>query len=188
MNSRSVRPRSSLVDPGPVSRETSNGQRSAVHGRGNETGSGVEWNAQYDDVVVPSTLPVLPRLFLASLSTDTAVLQGGWWPHSYDPLTELPGLILALCARYGSVRDLHLHAGNWLRPFTRLAVDAGVVNLTWSRSLDPALMIATTGDGKTFELLVVAPHTDATTAKLAMTMAADPTNTRHAHDILAALA
>jgi hypothetical protein len=141
--------------------------------------------ARGDDVVVPSTVPVLPRLFLAPTSPDGAVLRGGWWPRSYDPLTELPGLILALCARYGSVRELCLRTGDWHRPFQRLAVDAGVVNIVWSSGLDPALMIATTGDHHSFGLLVVAPHTDAETAKTAMNMAADPANTRHARDILA---
>ena len=89
--------------------------------------------------------------------------------------------------RRAAVRELRLHAGDWHRPFRQLAVDTGVVHMSWSADLDPALMIATTGEHHSFGLLVVAPQTDATTANLAMTMAADPANTRHARDILAAM-
>jgi hypothetical protein len=138
-----------------------------------------------DDVVVPATAPLLPRLFLAPTSVD-APLQGGWWPHSYDPLAELPGLVLALCARFGSIREVSLHSNDWHWPFRRLAVGAGVVDLEWSSALDPAIMVAMTGADKALSLLVVAPQTDAETAKWAMTMAADPVNTLSAQDILAA--
>jgi Family of unknown function (DUF5994) len=116
------------------------------------------------------------------------VLHGGWWPHSFDPQAEIPGLVLALCARYGSIREVSLHTGDWRRPFSRLAIDAGVVRLNWSAGLDPALLIATTIRDQQLTLLVVAPHTDAATAKRAMTVAADPANRLGAHDILTATA
>lgn len=173
MTSRPVRPTPSSAAPWPTVRGSADDRPSASQG--------------LDDVVVPATLPVPPRLFLAPTTTDTAVLRGGWWPHSYDLLAELPGLVLALCARYGSIRELGLHTGDWHRPFRQLVMDAGLVNISWSDVLDPALMIATTGVHHRFGLLVVAPHTDVTTAKMAMNMAADPANTRHARDILAAV-
>lgn len=53
-----------------------------------------------------------PRLVLA-LPHDRAVLDGGWWPRSWDPAAELPGLVLTLFERHGRIRHLmlNIHTG-----------------------------------------------------------------------------
>jgi hypothetical protein len=136
--------------------------------------------------VVAPTKPSLPRLFLAPVRAGQAVLDGGWWPRSRDPVAELPGLVLALCARYGPIRQLMLNSVTWDSRFTRLAVGAGVVRIGWYANLDPALLIATTYTGDQVDLLVVPPRTPAAAAKKAMTAAADPANRLRAQAILAA--
>jgi hypothetical protein len=135
--------------------------------------------------IVPPTPPSLPRLVLAPAPTGQAVLDGGWWPRSWDPVAELPGLVLALAARYGPIRQVMLNSAAWDSRFRRLAVGAGVVRMGWFATMDPALLIATTDRGNQIDLLVVPPRTAATAAEQAMATAANPTNVMRAPDILA---
>jgi hypothetical protein len=142
--------------------------------------------AQRATIVAP-TPPPSPRLILAPVRAGRAVLDGGWWPRSWDPLAELPGLVLALSARYGPIRQLMLNSGTWDSRPTRLAVDGGVARMGWFASLDPAVLVATTYGGDQVDLLVVPPRTAATAAENAMAGAADPTNVLRAQAILAAM-
>lgn len=135
--------------------------------------------------VVPSSPPSEPRLLLAPTRAGQAVLDGGWWPRSWDPVAELPGLVLALAARYGRIRSVMLNSVTWDSRFRKLAVGAALVRMGWFASLDPALLIATTDRGDQLDLLVVPPRTAAPAAERAMTMAADPTNIMRAPDVLA---
>jgi hypothetical protein len=136
--------------------------------------------------MVPPAPPSSPRLLLAPARASQAVLDGGWWPRSWDPVAELPGLVLALAARYGQIRSVMLNSGAWDSRFRKLAVDPAVIRMGWFTSLDSALLVATTDGGDQLDLLVVPPSTPATTAEQAMTRAADPANTAGAADILAA--
>jgi uncharacterized protein DUF5994 len=142
--------------------------------------------AQRATVVAPAP-PSRPRLILAPVRAAHAVLDGGWWPRSRDPVAELPGLVLALTARYGSVRQLMLNGATWEGRMRRLAVGDGVVRVGWFTSLDPAVVIATTYSGDQVDLLVVPPPTTAAAAEAAMATAADPANLRRAPAILAAM-
>jgi hypothetical protein len=135
--------------------------------------------------IVPPTPPSRPRLVLAPTRAGQAVLDGGWWPRSWDPVAELPGLVLALAARYGPIRQVMLTSTAWDSRFRRLAVGDGVVRMGWFATMDPALLIATTDRGDQIDLLVVPPPTAATAAEQAMAAAADPTNVMRAPDILA---
>jgi len=137
--------------------------------------------------IVAPTPPSAPRLVLAPIRAGQAVLDGGWWPRSWDPVAELPGLVLALSARYGTIRQLMLNSATWDSRFTRLAVGDGVVRIGWYASVDPAVLIATTYGGDQVDVLVVAPRTAAAAARTAMTVAADPANLRRAQAILAAM-
>jgi hypothetical protein len=131
--------------------------------------------------------PFPPRLVLAPVRAGRAVLDGGWWPRSWDPVVELPDLVVALSARYGAIRQLMLNSGSWDRRFRRLAVGEGVVRLGWFASVDPAVVIATTDGGQQIDLLVVPPGTGTAAAERAMTEAADPTDVRRAPAILVAM-
>jgi hypothetical protein len=134
-----------------------------------------------------STPPTSPRLVLAPARGQRAVLDGGWWPRSWDPEAELPGLVLALSARYGTIRQLMLNSVTWDSRFSRLAVGDGVVRVGWFNSVDPAVAIATTYTGDQIDLLVVPPRTAPAPADKAMREAADPANRTRARAILAAL-
>ncbi|GAA0943345.1 DUF5994 family protein [Virgisporangium aurantiacum] len=127
-----------------------------------------------------------PRLVLAPVRAGRAVLDGGWWPRSWDPHAELPELVLALSTRYGTIRQLMLNSVTWDSRFRRLAVGGGVVRAGWYASVDPATLIATTYDGDQIDLLVVPPSTAAGTAETAMARAADPANRDRAQAILTA--
>src|SRR5439155_15044393 len=122
--------------------------------------------------IVPPTPPSRPRLVLTPTRASQAVLDGGWWPRSWDPVAELPGLVLALTARYGPIRQVMLTSTAWNSRFRRLAVgtDAGapVVRMGWFATMDPTLLIATTDHGEQIDLLVVPPPTAATAAEQAM--------------------
>jgi hypothetical protein len=116
-----------------------------------------------------------------------AVLDGGWWPRSWDAVAELPGLVLALSARYGRIRQLMLNNVVWTGHFKRLPVGDGVVRAGWFANIDPAMLIATTYDGDQIDLLVVPPTTADGRAGSAMARAADPANSMRAHAILTAV-
>ena len=64
---------------------------------------------------------------------------------------------------------------------------AGRVRLSWFTSASAGLLIAIRVDGDRVDLLVVPPDTDLATARAAMALAAQPTNTIHDPDILTAV-
>jgi hypothetical protein len=134
--------------------------------------------------VVPPGAPSSPRLDLAEARTDRSVLDGGWWPRSTDPVAELPGLVIALSARYGPVHRLMLNADAWDTQVRRLAVDGGVVRTGWFSTVDPAVVVATTDRGIQIDLLVVPPETGEDEARAMMAAAADPGNRLRAPAIL----
>ena len=134
---------------------------------------------------IPASPPFQPRLRLAPTKART-VLDGAWWPRSWDPVAELPGLVLALSERYGRIRHIMLNIHTWDSRFRRLAVGPDLVRIGWFDTLDPALLVATTGRDDQVDLLVVPPDTTPEAAERAMATAADPANLRHAPDILTA--
>ncbi|MFG1848277.1 DUF5994 family protein [Micromonospora carbonacea] len=134
--------------------------------------------------LAPAPAPSAPRLVLAP-TRDRAVLDGGWWPRSWDPAAELPGLVLALSERHGRIRHLMLNLRTWEGRIRRLTVGPDVVRIGWFDTLDPALSVATTGRDIQVDLLVVPPASSRVAAEWAMATAADPTNLRRAPDILA---
>lgn len=135
--------------------------------------------------VVPPLPPSTPRVCLVPFRATQAILDGGWWPRSADPVAEVPGLVLALGERFGSIRRLMLNRDAWDSHPRRLAVGGRVIRLGWFASVDPALAVATTERDQQLDLLVVPVHTPEPTARTAMALAADPTNTMRAPDILA---
>jgi len=134
---------------------------------------------------VSSRSPEEPRLVLATTPAGKGVLDGGWWPRSWDPEAELPGLIVALHDRYGSIRNVMLNGAAWEGRPRRMTVGGHVLRLGWFVTLGPALMVVITVQGDQLELLVVPPSASAMVAHHAMAAAADAANTRDATDLLA---
>ncbi|MFI6261861.1 DUF5994 family protein [Micromonospora sp. NPDC051006] len=141
---------------------------------------------RHPDAMIPASTPIAPRLVLATARGRT-VLDGGWWPRSWDPAAELPGLLVALTERHGRIRNVVLNLRTWDDRFRRLTVGSDVVRFGWFDSLDPAVLVATTDRDTQIDLLVVPPSTPAAAAERAMAIAADPANLRRAPDILAAV-
>jgi hypothetical protein len=135
--------------------------------------------------ITVSSPPVAPRVELPA-RRGQAVVDAGWWPRSWDPLAELPGLAMALSDRYGPIRQMMLSSGTWKGNFRRFVIGTLVVRVGWFASLDPAVLIATTGTGEQFDVLVVPPETSDDAAHRALSAATDPTDNRRASDRLAA--
>jgi hypothetical protein len=130
-----------------------------------------------------------PRLRLERPAPPPTLLDGGWWPRSTDPLTELPGLIRALEERRGRVARIMLCAGGWDDHPRRVdALSGHVVRLGWFRTLPEGLLTAILSDGGRVDLLVIPPATDRPAAHAAMDLAAQPGNRLRTPEILAAMA
>jgi hypothetical protein len=130
--------------------------------------------------------PSVPRLRLEPTLSRRTPLDGGWWPRSSDPVAELPGLILAVDDRRGPVSRVLLDPAGWDSQPRRLGVAGRVVRLGWFTTQPVGLLTAICTNGDRIDLLVVPPNTGAATARAAINLAAQATNTIHAPDILTA--
>jgi hypothetical protein len=133
----------------------------------------------------PNGRPPL-RLHLQPTLSRRSLLDGGWWPRSRDPATELPQLILALNEDHSRVRSVMLGPAGWDSHPARMDV-AGRVRLSWFATAPAGLLIAMRVNGNRVDLLVGPSGTDPATARAAMALAAQPANTVHAPDILTAV-
>ncbi len=125
----------------------------------------------------PSAIPAGPPP--ARVSFDPALnrrgaVDGGWWPHSRNALTELPGLIAALDSRPGvRVQRLSVHRDDWDEIPHRLTTDKGHrIRVDWFTTIPRHTLSVTTAGKGTIEVLVVPPGTAEGTAQTAMNMAA----------------
>jgi hypothetical protein len=85
--------------------------------------------------------------------------DGGWWPHSRNALTELPGLIAALDSQPGvRVQQVSIHRDDWDEIPHRLTTDAGqVLRVDWFTTIPRHTVSVTTADRDPIALLVVPP-------------------------------
>jgi hypothetical protein len=134
---------------------------------------------------ISASAPSTPRLRLEPIGSRHALLDGGWWPHSTDPVAELPGLVLAIDSVRGPVTRLVLSADGWEVHPHRLGVAGRILRLGYFTSQPVALLTVLCGDtGDRVDLLIVPPETDAGTAEAAMMLAADTGNLVLAQHIL----
>ncbi len=135
--------------------------------------------------------PAKPRLLLQPDHAGPGPLDGGWWPTSADPASELPGLILALDKLHGRVTRVLLGAADWndSRP-SRLQVGGAagrVVRLGWFASMPAGLLTAISASDQRTDLVTIPPDTSEQDAAAAMEQAAQAGNREHAPAILAAI-
>ncbi|GGR64576.1 hypothetical protein GCM10010169_04500 [Micromonospora fulviviridis] len=129
--------------------------------------------------------PPKARLRLADSPSSRAILDGGWWPASRDPVVELSGLVIALAAQRGGVVErIMLQPAAWDRQPCRFGVAGAVVRVGWFASLEAALVIVTGPEDLRIDLLVIPPETTYAVATAAMLAASRPGNTTRAGDIL----
>lgn len=131
--------------------------------------------------------PTSVRLRMEESGNRRTLLDGGWWPHSTDPVAELPGLILAIDARRGPVTRVILGAAGWDSRPRRVRVAGRSVRVGFFDSQSASLLTALTDQEERVDLLVVAPDTQPGTAEAAMLLAATTSNLVHAQHILAAV-
>jgi hypothetical protein len=103
-----------------------------------------------------------PRLVFPRSSTADGVPDGGWWPRSRDPATELPTLIAAVTDRLNPVRRITLNAAAWDgRPQIIMTVEGREVRLDWFRAGD-AHTISLIGSRRSRLDLIMIPSDTAT--------------------------
>jgi Family of unknown function (DUF5994) len=126
------------------------------------------------------------RLRLDPALARRGILDGGWWPYSPDPETELPDLIRGLESCLGVITRVALNPDPWDSAPRQVAVDGRRVHVGWFRAMNADTIGVTRGSRDRFVLLVVPPQASAAAAATAMAMAADATSTARPADLLAA--
>lgn len=100
-----------------------------------------------------------PRLVFPRSSTADGVPDGGWWPRSRDPATELPMLIAAVTDRLDPVRRITLNAAAWDGRPQIMTVEGREVQLDWFGAQD-AHTISMIGSGHLrLDLMMIPPDT-----------------------------
>jgi hypothetical protein len=96
------------------------------------------------------------------------MLDGAWWPRSYDAETELCALVVALNAGAVSVTRIGLNRGAWDCAPQTVAVDGRVVRLYWYGPQDIHAISVTADGRRRLDILVVPPAATAAQARAAM--------------------
>ncbi|SCL25327.1 hypothetical protein GA0070616_3085 [Micromonospora nigra] len=129
--------------------------------------------------------PPAARLRLTDPPSHRAMLDGGWWPTSRDPVRELCSLVTALTARRsGVIERIMLHRAAWDRHPCRIGVAGTVVRVGWFTTLGPELAIITGRRELRIDLAVIAPDATFAAATAAMVAASRTANTVRAADLL----
>ena len=139
-----------------------------------------------DPTAVPPTRPSEPRLQLDPTMAGTGSLDGGWWPRSRNPDTELPALIAGLEPSLGPITRVAVNLDAWDQAPRRVAVDGRRIRVGWFRHMDPHVIGVTRAFQARVTLLVVPPEATGEAAGIAMAMAADAASSAGPADILAA--
>jgi len=106
-----------------------------------------------------ATTQVGVRLTLSPSSTADDVVNGGWWPRTRDPATELPALATAVAGRLGVVRRIALNADAWTSwPHQLVIIGGPRVRLDWCTG-DAHTIRLTGGDAVHLDLLAIPPDT-----------------------------
>jgi Family of unknown function (DUF5994) len=117
--------------------------------------------------------------------SNPTVLDGAWWPRSRDAAAELADLITTLDARRVRINLVMLNPDGWLGHPRWLQVAGRTVRVSWFRTLDTAVLIATTDSRQRIDLLVSIVDT-ATHPALAALLAADDQDDEYSADIIQA--
>ncbi|GGS36597.1 DUF5994 family protein [Streptomyces griseoviridis] len=116
----------------------------------------------------------LLRLRLAPHGPLPRRLDGVWWPHSRDLLTQLPPLLAALPSAWGDITGITVDATAWSSAPGRTFVAGQVVRLHKATTphVPDTVILLSPGHGRR-DLLVIPPDTTEEAAGLLMTAALD---------------
>lgn len=133
-----------------------------------------------------SSAPAL-RMSLAPLGSAPALLDGAWWPRSRDLGAELPSLVAALDPLWGRITRVTVNPTHWPAAFPRkVPADGHIVKVGWFLDeQDPHQLLLLSYRTSRWDLLVVPPETDPTTAAWLMTAASDPSRTSTGSELVA---
>lgn len=70
-----------------------------------------------------------PRLRLKPKAPITGYVDGAWWPHSDDLVTEVPDLLAVLSVRLGTIDRVIYNLAEWAKAPKKLPTDRRVVRL-----------------------------------------------------------
>ncbi|GAA5169390.1 DUF5994 family protein [Amycolatopsis dongchuanensis] len=113
------------------------------------------------------------------------LVDGGWWPWSVDPATELPRLAVALTERLGPIGRVRYNLGAW-GPMTRQVRVAGrVVCFEGTDSLDSHTVVVIGSNSHLARVLVIPPSTRGGVARAVLRAASGSGSTDRGEDILA---
>ncbi|EXG79218.1 DUF5994 family protein [Cryptosporangium arvum] len=124
------------------------------------------------------------RLRIDPTLSGKGMLDGGWWPHSTDPLSELPPLIEALNKQFGLVHRITFNKALWQSTPRRITVAGRAIRLGWYGPSDIHEISVSTEGRFRLDLLVVPPDTSEGSAAAAMAAAASGTNGNHGASLL----
>jgi hypothetical protein len=114
-------------------------------------------------------------------------VDGAWWPHSDDLLTELPDLLAVLSVRLGPISRVLYNLGEWAPAPRRLVLSEGSsVRLDGYTRQPPNTIEALDMLGTRIVLLVVPAATDPDLAHSIVMAAAAPNDTTSVESLLAA--
>jgi hypothetical protein len=134
-----------------------------------------------------SAAAAAPRLVFRRVVSRRTILDGAWWPRSHDPVVEVSNLVVALDARQVFVTKIMLNPSGWDSHPRRIGVAGRAVRVGWFATLDAELLIATTGEDKRVDLLVVSPDASSASADVAMRLASSGPDALTAAAIRAAM-
>ena len=115
-----------------------------------------------------AALNTTPRLRLKPKAPTTGYVDGAWWPHSDDLVTELPDLLAVLSVRLGPVARVIYKLSEWAKAPAKFPTGGSMIRLG-GYNRQPVNTIEVIGiNRKKLVLLVVPSRTDP----------------QHAHDIM----
>jgi Family of unknown function (DUF5994) len=113
------------------------------------------------------------RLVFPSSSTADGLPDGGWWPRSRDPATELPMLVAAVTDRLDPVRRITLEATAWDgRPEVIMTVEGRAVQLAWFGARDAHTISLIGSRHSRLDLMMIPPDTATVLALVCLAIAA----------------
>jgi hypothetical protein len=115
------------------------------------------------------------RLVLAPPGTAPALIDGAWWPRSRDLTAELPALIEVLDPLWGRITRVTVNPTFWPVIPRKVPVQGHVVHVGWFEAeQDPHKLLLLSYTVGRWDLLVIPPETEPTTAARLMATATDP--------------
>jgi Family of unknown function (DUF5994) len=101
-----------------------------------------------------------PRLRLKRKAPITGYVDGAWWPHSDDLLTELPDLLAVLSVRLGTVARVTYNLAEWAKAPRKTSLGGQIVRLDGYHRQPPNTLGVLDTYGNKIVLLVVPVQTE----------------------------